>query len=412
MLGWEFPPYFAGGVGIVCSELTKTLAMFDGMEITYVMPYGPKESDEINGAKVLFANKFGAKKSVDVRTVNSTLYCYDSPLDYAKRYKKILETEGCNVPNKAIKQIYGENLLEEVYLYSDRVAALCFDMDFDIIHAHDWTTIPAALKLKELTGKPLILHVHITELDKTGDNGGHTDIMRIEREGFQGADVLIPVSHFTKRKIIEHYGADPNKIEVIHNGGSSDLKATIECLKNRKSSEKLVLFAGRITLQKGCEYFIKAAKRVLELEPNTKFVVAGPGDQLPSMIELAASLGIGRNVLFLGAYSREEADQLFGTADMFVMPSVSEPFGIVALEAVAKGTPIIISKQSGASEVLHNSFKVDFWDTEEMAHQIISLLRYPHLKSHMRKEAFKDYSDFKWEVPAKKLIKVYKKLIN
>lgn len=408
MLGWEFPPFFAGGVGIVCYELTKALSKYDDVEVTYIMPYGPTRKEIKNGVKILFANKFENLK-VNVKTVNTTMYCYDSEQTYSNRITEILQRDFEDSKVKSIKDIYGSNLLEEVYLYAQRVAKLCKDEDFDVIHAHDWTTIPAAILLKELTGKPVVLHVHITELNKTGGSGGNEDVFEIERFGFTHSDKLITVSHQIKDMLINHYGCDSSKIEVIHNGGVSDMQKALVSEKIHKF-DKVVLYAGRVTLQKGPEYFLKAAKKVLEYEPDTKFVMIGSGDMLARMIELSAELGISKSVLFHGFYNRAEAEMFFSLADVFVMPSVLEPFGIVPLEAVAKGTPVVISKQSGISEVLENCFKVDFWDTDEMAHKILALVRYGPLHSHMRDLAYIEFDKFNWDIPAKKMVDIYREL--
>ncbi|MDA3856376.1 MAG: glycosyltransferase family 4 protein [Candidatus Woesearchaeota archaeon] len=409
MLGWEFPPYFAGGLGIACYELTKSLSKIDNIDITYIMPYGPKEKQHSSKLKIRSANQ--PIKNIDfdlkIKNVDTLLYAYDSFSTYRSRFQNILRNESEFCEDKNLKDLYGPNILKEVYLYAKRVAALCMNDDFDVIHAHDWTSIPAALLLKELTGKPVILHVHITEFDKTGGAGANPEIFKIEKEGFERADVLLAVSNFVKDRLNNNYGINSEKIRVVHNGGVSDLRPTLERQNVVKKEDKIVLFAGRITTQKGPEFFVRAARKVLDYEPNTKFIMAGSGDMLPKMIELGAELDIGKNLLFFGVYTRKEADILFGTADCFVMPSVSEPFGLVPLEAVAKGTPTIISKQSGISEVLDHSFKVDFWDTEEMANKIISLLRYEPLHSHIREEAHRNFDKFSWDLPAQKIYNIY-----
>lgn len=409
MLGWEFPPYFAGGVGIVCYELVKSLAKYENIEVTYVMPYGPDKKPVSENAQIRSA---ATQKNLKLKlhTIPTTLYAYDSIETYHKRFEKILSNT--SNPNKSLKEIYGANLIDEVYLYAERVANMFAEEDFDVIHAHDWTTIPAAILLKKITGKPFILHVHITELDKTGGNGGHYKVFEIENEGFRNADKIISISNYIKNRLIHNYYVDEKKIEVIHNGGISDLVPSLEKYNAFSKNDKIVLFAGRMTLQKGPEYFIRAAKKVIEYEPDTKFIVAGSGDMLSQMIELSANLGIGKNILFHGFYNRADAEKLFAIADVFVMPSVSEPFGIVPLEAIAKGTPTIISKQSGISEVLENTFKVDFWDTDEIAHKIITLLRYPHLHQHMRELAHREFQRFNWDTPTEKIVNVYENTIN
>lgn len=416
MLGWEFPPFFAGGVGMVCYELTKELSKRDNVEIEFIMPYGPKKKTITNNFLITGANysKFD-KNKVKFTSVQSMIYSYDSWASYDQRIQdfKIKKTqnklfsteeiETCVMP----KKLYGENLFEEIWLFAQRVVDLCKDKDFDVIHAHDWTTIPAAIKLSEITGKKVIFHVHITELDKTGGNGGDNRVFEIENYGFEKADSLVCVSEFTKNRLINNYGVNSNKIRVVHNGGVSDMKAE-RVLKNL--NEKLVIFMGRLTTQKGIKFFIDAAKKVLEYEPNAKFVIAGTGDLYYPMIEYTKSLGIFDKFLFHGFYTRDDADYLFGNANVFVMPSVSEPFGIVPLEAISKGTPTIISKQSGISEVMDNCFKVDFWDIEEMANKIISILRYPALSNNLSKNCFEEYEKFSWKKPVNELIQIYGEL--
>ncbi len=410
MLGWEFPPYFAGGVGIVCYELTKALSeMFEDLEIEYVMAYGPKEYNKKSNLKINSAAKENElSENVKITNVETLIHSYDSTQSYHRKYEDIYYSDKSE---KTVKQIYGANILQEIELYAKRVVNLCKDKDFDVIHAHDWTTVPAALLLKKITGKPVIFHVHITEYDKTGGNMGSSEVMEIERQGLEGADIIVPVSNFTKMRLINSYGADERKMVVIHNGGISDMKPSLEkAQKHIFPDEKVVLFAGRMTMQKGPEFFLHAAKKVLDYEPRTKFILIGGGDKLAEMISLSAELGISKSVLFHGKYTRDEADKFFSMSDCFVMPSVSEPFGIVPLEAVAKGTPAIISKQSGISEVLHHSFKVDFWDTDEMANKIISLIRYDNLNSHMREEAHINFHKFSWEIPGQKFYNLYSML--
>lgn len=413
MLGWEFPPYFAGGVGIVCYELTKALDMIDKeIEIEYVMAYGPKDKKALSKLQVTSAGtqeELELSNSVKITEIETYLGAYDSFEEYSEKVKEYTKKNPIKSQSDMMKTIYGPNILKEVELYAQRVAKKCKDKDFDVIHAHDWTTIPAALLLKKLTGKPVVLHVHITEFDKTGGQGGDQRIYDIEQRGYEESDIIVPVSNFTKNRLLKSYRVDPSKLKVIHNGGISDMEPT---LSRKYSNEKIVLFAGRMTLQKGPEYFLRAAKRVLEVEPNTKFIMIGSGDQLPAMIELSHELGINESVLFHGKYTRAEADHFFSIANCFVMPSVSEPFGIVPLEAVAKGTPAIISRQSGISEVLHHSLKVDFWDTEDMAHKILSLLTYETLNSHIREEAHTHFDKFSWEAPAYEFYALYLKLLQ
>lgn len=418
MLGWEFPPFFAGGVGMVCAELTKAFSNINDLEVEYVMAYGPDEDRQNKNLKVTsVASKkyYNFTKNININEIPTTIYAYDTCQNYLIRNKEyLMSLETIASKNKDIKQLYGKNLIQEVYLYAKRVAAIYKDRnDFDVIHAHDWTTVPAALYLKQLTGKPVVFHVHITELDKTGGVGGHEKVFEIEKQGFAGADILLAVSNFTKNRLINDYGVNPSKIRVVHNGGISDLSKSLYNQHNFLGNSKKVLFAGRVTTQKGPEYFIRAAQKVLDYIPNAQFIFAGGGDLYDDMVRLADDLGVASSIFFHGgAYSRIDAEKYYSVADVFVMPSVSEPFGVVPLEAIAKGTATIISKQSGVSEVLDHVFKVDFWDIDEMAHKIIALLKYDALHHEMKHNSYDTIDSHTWDKPANDIINIYQELIN
>jgi glycosyltransferase involved in cell wall biosynthesis len=298
----------------------------------------------------------------------------------------------------------------EVHRYAAIAAELALDDDFDVIHAHDWMTYPAGIAVAALKGRPLIVHVHSTEFDRSGEHVNQM-VYDIERQGFHAADKIIAVSHFTKNIIISRYGVSGDKVEVVHNGvqrsngnGASLTEAGIE------SDEKIVLFLGRITMQKGPEYFLQAAKRVLELMDNVKFVMAGSGDLMHRSIELAAQLGIGRKVLFTGFLRGEQVQKIYKMADLYVMPSVSEPFGIAPLEALNHAVPVIISKQSGVSEVLTHALKVDFWDIDEMANKIIAVLKYAPLSSTLRDYGNYEVRKLRWCDSAAKCAKIYQEV--
>jgi glycogen synthase len=404
MLGWEFPPYFAGGVGTVCYELTKALAN-KGVQITYVMPNGPEDVTSQH-VRLLIAAREAKRLGINIRTVKSTLTPYASKDEYAwnRNFTTIMGST-------RQATLYGKDLLQEMHRFTQAVIALAEEEEFDIIHAHDWTTIPAALALKKKFHKPVIVHVHITEFDKSGGEHADPDIYRIEYEGFHQADIVIAVSNFVKQKLISKYFVDPSKIRVVHN--SVESKDDLNVHPQRISEdEKLVLFLGRVTLQKGPDYFLEAAARVANVIPDVKFVVAGTGDMLPRMIERAADLGIGNRVIFPGFVTREEADRLFGMADLFVMPSVSEPFGIVPLEAMRQGTPVIVSRQSGVSEVISHALKVDFWDTDDLANKIIAALAYAPLNETLRHHGKLEIQTFTWETPAEHCLTIYRELLQ
>ena len=414
MLSWELPPAYVGGVGMVCAEICRELSKYDNLEIEYAMPYGPANFLPFSSN----CNVIGVQhqkmdfKNINFAKIPSLLSCYETPDEYLSKYHKFL-TEGVDLREgvyKTPKELYGKNIMQEVELYAQRVANMYKDKHFDVVHAHDWTTMKAALLLKELTGVKVIYHVHITEYDKTGNQGGHPEIIEIEKEGIQKADKVVAISQYIRNQLLEKYEADDSKIEVVYNAKIGDLVKTLTKTKLFEN-KKTVLFMGRMTMQKGPEYFLYCAKKILEYRQDVIFVVAGGGDQLKRMIELSCDLGISDNVFFHGgAYNRDDANKYFGSADVFVMPSVSEPFGVVPYEAMVKGTPVVISRQSGISEILNNAFKVNFWDTDEMAHRVLGLLDYPALHDSMTINGFNEVDSHTWEGPVKKLTNIYSNL--
>src|SRR5687768_6836883 len=302
---------------------------------------------------------------------------------------------------------YAGDLFGEIQRYAQLAAEVARGESFDVVHAHDWMTFPAGLAVAGLKGVPLIVHVHSTEFDRSGQHVD-TRIYDIERRGMHGAIKVIAVSHLTKNICVNHYGLDPNKVEVVYNaievnGSYDEDKYAIH------KDEKIVLFLGRITYQKGPEYFLAAAKKVLEVMDNVKFVMAGSGDMIRRTIEMAASMGIGHKVLFTGFLRGGDVDKVFKMADLYVMPSVSEPFGIAPLEAMSHDVPVIISKQSGVSEVLQHALKVDFWDINEMANKIIAVLRHPPLSSTLRQHGSFEVSRMSWTDAARACVEVYEK---
>ncbi|MCX8147095.1 MAG: glycosyltransferase family 4 protein [Candidatus Woesearchaeota archaeon] len=392
MFGWEFPPYSSGGLGTACEGIVKGLSN-KGIEIIFVAPKTPKSSE-----KIKFISAFD---NVTFKHIPSLI---SSPYMTEEDYKK----EIISISSEKRQTIYGRNLFHEVYLFSERAKQIAKKEKFDIIHAHDWLTFKAGIKAKEISKKPLVIHVHATEFDRTGGNGINPYVYDIEKEGMQKADKIIAVSNYTKNIIVSKYGIDPEKVEVAHNAVDFTKKefkdAKIGCF------DKIVLFLGRITLQKGPDYFIYAAKRVIDVYPNAKFVVVGSGDMEPFIIEKAAELGIADKVLFAGFLQGEDVDRAYQMADVYVMPSVSEPFGITPLEALKNNVPVIISKQSGVSEVLHHALKVDFWDIDELANKIISTLRFSELRDELRQNGINDVRKLSWDITAEKCIGVYNKV--
>jgi glycosyltransferase involved in cell wall biosynthesis len=310
--------------------------------------------------------------------------------------------------------MYGLHLFDEVQRYGILARAIAKKEKFDVIHAHDWLSFSAGISAKEISGKPLIVHIHATEFDRTA---GHPNqyIYDQEKRGFNVADCIIAVSHHTKNMVVKHYGIDPEKIMVVHNGiDIAEHQAPIEDTLKwiREAGKQLVLFVGRITIQKGPDYFVKTAKRVIEMNPDVMFVVSGSGDMEGQMIRLASDMGISDHLFFTGFIRGEELLKLYRSADLFVMPSVSEPFGITPLEALANHTPVLISKQSGVAEVLPNALKSDFWDTEDMADKILAVLREQHLRQALSENGHEDARRTTWEEAAGKCMIVYDQLVK
>ena len=365
MFGWEFPPYSSGGLGTACHGLTKGLSN-KNIQVTFVMP---KAEGEIGKTHVKLkiagvdktdkAEKTGVNNiinSLNIKTVPSLLVPYADSGSYSQRYQKYWQYHR----NKNSSSIYSQNIYEEVKRYAQIGAEIAKTEPHDIIHCHDWMTYPAGIAAKNVSGKPFVIHVHATEFDRTGDNP-NPYIYEIEKKGMEEADRIIAVSQFTKNKIVEHYSINPDKITVVHNAVEFNDNRFDKAAEKICKDDKIVLFLGRITIQKGPDWFLKAAKRVLEFRPNVKFLVAGSGDMEGYMIEEAAKLGIADKVLFTGFLKGKDVDKIYSMADLYVMPSISEPFGITPLEAMRNNTPVLISKQSGVSEVINNALKVDYF---------------------------------------------------
>ncbi|MBU0471671.1 MAG: glycosyltransferase family 4 protein [Nanoarchaeota archaeon] len=400
MLGWEFPPIYSGGLGTACFGLTKGLSHHN-VHVTFVMPTGPSnvKGEYVN---LMVADKIYKNKKITIRKVQSILVPYLTSQAYDQELSLLMKKD------EGSKTLYGRDLFDEVYKYSQRIKLLASTEEFDIIHAHDWMTYQAGIKAKEISGKPLVLHIHATEFDRTGGHNLNQYVYDIERMGFHKADRILAVSNYTKNMVVRHYGVSPDKVEVVHN--AVEFKESPDYKIN--TTDKLVLFLGRITLQKGPDYFLEAAKKVFDMDPSIKFMFAGSGDMEPRMIERAAELGISNNVLFAGFLKGEDVNRAYHMADVYVMPSVSEPFGITPLEAMKSGTPVIISRQSGVSEVISHVLKVDFWDVEDIANKILAVVHYRTLNNELKHHGSLEVKKFSWDIPAEKCLKVYQELIR
>ena len=455
MLGWEFPPFITGGLGTACFGLTKALSRQD-VHVTFVLPKhvgeeytehvrllspqapsaahgdrrGPAVSSSyevVNPPTTTSAAGHPEFANVDFKAVPAMLPSpYVSAAMQAEQaqekatQKKTIERVDPSRPVSVLGSVwsgpglqYTGDLMTEARRYAGLCADLARDEDFDVVHAHDWLTFPAGMAVAAVTGRPLVVHVHSTEFDRCGDNV-NSIVYDIERRGMHAATKVIAVSHLTKSIISNRYGVHPDKVEVVYNGidsgngtfGQDPGRATI------RKGDKIVLFLGRITMQKGPEYFVAAAKKVLEKIDNVKFIMAGSGDKVRDVIELAAAEGIGHKVLFTGFLSGKDVQKVFAMADVYVMPSVSEPFGIAPLEAITHDVPVIISKTSGVAEVLTHALKVDFWDTHEIANKIIAVLKHPPLSSTLRQHADIEVRRLTWEDAARKTAGVYEKAVG
>lgn len=391
MFGWEFPPNSIGGMGKVCFNLVKNLSHRD-IDIIFVVPKGKNPDSK-------FGKIISVSDSLKVKRVDSPLVGYMS----SEQYKR-------EVSNPKKPGIYGRNLFEEVDNYTKKAIEITAEEDYDIIHVHDWMTFKAGISAKKHSGKPLIAHVHSTEFDRSGENLNQA-VYNIEKEGLEFADRVIAVSNYTKEKMVKHYGINPEKINVVHNATSfEDVDSTEDSVIKRDN--KIVLFLGRITSQKGPDYFLYAAKKVLDHNKDIKFVVAGSGDMESYLIERAAELGIADKVLFTGFLKEEDVNRIYKLADVYLLPSVSEPFGITVLEAMKNGLPVIVSKNSGVIEVVKHCLKVDFWDINEMSNKILALLKYEVLHNYLKQNGLDEVSKISWEKPAEKCIEIYKSLLG
>lgn len=422
MFGWEFPPHISGGLGTACYGLTKGLAAIDGIEVRFVVPkaFGDEDQSTIRligantvpvSSKVITFNEPG--NEVEYLQVKSGIIPYVNEEEFWKikhhsRDKKIRvvktdENQKINFTGK-----YGPGLIEEIKNYAIVAEAIASNYSFDIIHAHDWLAYPAGRAAKKVSSRPLVIHVHATEFDRSGDNVNPT-VYSIEREGMEAADKIIAVSNYTKQIIIDKYFIDPAKVVTVHNAVEPTTKQ--EKMMKKGVTDKVVTFLGRITMQKGPEYFIEAAYLVLKKMNNIRFVMAGSGDKMDEMIARIAQLGMADKFHFTGFLKGDNVTQLLMMTDVFVMPSVSEPFGIVPLEAMHAGVPVIISNQSGVSEILNYAIKIDFWDTFAMADAIYGILNYPSMSEYLKKAGKKEVKEFKWEKTAKNVMRIYESLI-
>ncbi len=412
MLGWEFPPFISGGLGTACLGLTRAMDRL-GMPIIFVLPKA-KPMHLSSGLRPEYYGQCAggfAFQNVQFRPVSAFLNPYASTASRAAAGSSTAELADAGLSDEDVESggqgNYGPDIYTEVARFTRRVLALGLTEQFDLIHAHDWMTFPAGVALAQQSGKPLVIQVHSTEFDRSGEHVNQY-VYDIERHAMHAAARIIAVSNYTRNIIISRYGVPAEKVEVVyngvehHNGSWSSSRQTWPA-----KTDKIVLFLGRITMQKGPEYFLHAAKRVLERIDNVKFIMAGDGDMLYRSIELAAQLGIGNRVLFTRFLRGDDVRKVYQMADLYVMPSVSEPFGIAPLEALQHDVPVLISKQSGIAEAFRNALKVDFWDVQEMANKMVAVLRHPPLQQMLRTEGHREALKFRWEDSAARMNEIY-----
>jgi len=401
MLGWEFPPFKSGGLGTYLHGFTKALSKKD-TKITFVMP---STGVKINPGfiEVIQADNYSHLDLVEIEGFDFHPYFPSENYSFFEEREK----QNPDSVNKSINA-YGFDFFSKVRKYTVSAVRKLKSRQCDVIHCHDWMTFPAGIALKEQKKKPLVVTIHSTEFDRTGNLSPNSQICEIEGKGLHLADRVITISNYMKQQLIERYNVPSEKISVVYNG--IDKSEYITDSTSLALNEKIVLFLGRLTIQKGPDWFLETAFQVLKFLPNTKFVVVGDGDMLPSLINKSIAMGISDKVVFSGF--QDDVKKFYSVADLFVMPSVSEPFGLTALEAMASNTPVIISKQSGVSEVVNHCFKVDFWDSHEMANKIIGLLSHESLSNEMKKNAFSELQGFSWNTVADQCLEVYKGVMN
>ncbi len=422
MFGWEFPPHITGGLGTACYGLVKGLAK-NNVDVLFVVPkaYGDEDNSvvkivdaseiEINQSSLYYEDFW---KKITMMEIGSNLIPYVSPEEFQRIISQnVLDKTDINesVFRSRFKFSgkYGKDLMEEVSRYAIIAASLASNNHFDIIHAHDWLTYPAGIAAKTISGKQLVIHVHATEFDRSGENVNQ-NVFDIERKGMLAADRIITVSNYTRNIVINRYGIDESKVFTVHNAVEFD-KHYSNNQWQKSVPEKVVTFLGRVTFQKGPDYFVEAANLVLEKYKNVRFVMAGSGDMLNRMIRRAAQLKITDKFHFTGFLKGNDVDRMFLQSDVYVMPSVSEPFGISPLEAMRAHVPVIISKQSGVAEVLKHAIKIDFWDIDALADSIYGLLNYDGLSSMFRRLGKEEVLGLKWENAAHHIKEIYNSIL-
>ncbi|RPH32344.1 MAG: glycosyltransferase family 1 protein [Bacteroidales bacterium] len=423
MFGWEFPPHITGGLGTACFGLTQGLAK-KNIEVIFVVPktFGDEDNSSIRLVAAedidISHTKFEMEefwRRIQYLEISSNIIPYVDPEEYQRlieqsELEKTKYNESTTARKFKFSGRYGITLMDEVTRYALIATKLAVSQTFDVIHAHDWLTYPAGIAAKMISGKPLVIHVHATEFDRSGENI-NKNVFEIERRGMIVADKVITVSNLTRNIVITKYGIPEEKVITVHNAVDFGNDYKFDEF-NKKVPEQIVTFLGRVTFQKGPDYFVEAANKVLKKNTNVRFVMAGSGDMLNRMIRRVAELGISHKFHFTGFLKGSDVNRMFQMSDVYVMPSVSEPFGISPLEAMRSNVPVIISKQSGVAEVLKYALKIDFWDIDAMADSIYGLLSYKALSNFFIKYGQEEVNNLKWENAADGVKGVYESMIS
>ena len=424
MFGWEFPPHISGGLGTASYGLTRGMASIPDIEVLFVVPKAYGDEDEsglkligANNVKVAYKKIFykGETRTFDKIEVESKIIPYTDPDDFWRMTREVQNKNRFFVEADDQGRIdftggYGSSLIHEIDKYAVVASIIADENEFDIIHAHDWLAYPAGIAAKRVSGKPLVIHVHATDFDRSGGNANPV-VYNIEKAGMDAADRIITVSNLTRETVTYKYNIDPAKVTTVYNA-VEPVGGVYDKYETKSINDKVVTFLGRITMQKGPEYFIEAAYRVLKVMKNVRFVMAGSGDMMERMIRRAADLNITDRFHFTGFLKGMDVYWMLRLSDVYIMPSVSEPFGISPLEAMQSSVPVIISKQSGVAEILTHAVKIDFWDIDAMADAIHGILSYPALSKMFIEKGMEEVETLKWENSAKNVRNVYLDELN
>tara|TARA_Y100001937_G_scaffold128708_1_gene207173 strand:- start:127932 stop:129251 length:1320 start_codon:yes stop_codon:yes gene_type:complete len=432
MIGWEYPPAITGGLGIACRGLAREVAA-RGHTVYFVLPRVHGNEPQDPGVHLIGLNTRDLPIS-DAELQDMLLHFAEKHGDEIRRFLPVGAYQGPELTAEEIsrnldlirrqlaKQIedneaaaermlsggYGSDLIHQIHLYADFCSLLGKRLKVDLVHGHDWMTFPASLGAMVQSDRPLVAHVHATEFDRSGIHGNRY-VEDLERHTFHRAQAVVTVSNYTRSIIINRYGVSPERVFAVHNAVEIEEQ---QVPSTRPFEDKMVTFLGRITFQKGPDYFVRAARKVIDQNKKVRFVMVGTGDMYPRMIELAADLGIGKYFHYTGFLKRDQIKQIYGMSDLYVIPSVSEPFGLTALEAMAQGVPVIVSKQSGVSEVIENAIKLDFWDVDAIAKAILDVIGNDELHTQMKHGGLEEVRRISWANSAEKLEEVYRQVLS